>query len=277
MTISEVIERLWSWHSPLDPARKTCDGVQYGDASQPCTGIAVTCNPSAEVIRQAAGRGCNLVLGHEPLFYDGWDETGWLETDRVLAAKKKLLDETGVVVVRDHDHMHNDRPDGIFGGLERRLGWQAYRREVENLPLGFFYVLPKTTVCAVANHVARVMNIPGIRILGDPELSVERVLIAAHFLGTDWDRIGIRNIEQTDAQLVIPGEVIDWTLCSYIQDSNALGIHRAVLNVGHYNLEEPGMKDFAGDLAARLGVEVPVRFLQSGDHFRWFDAEHAQC
>lgn len=271
MKICEIIDTLWHYHEPLDPERRTCDGIQYGNSDRECTGVTVTCSPSADVIRQTADMGYNLVLGHEPLFYDGWDETGWLKNDRVLKAKKILLDDTGVVVVRDHDHMHNDRPDLIFSGLARQLGWEQYQQTRQSPSPGYLYILPKTTVRAAAKHVSEVMNIHGIRILGDPDMPVERVLIAAHFLGTDWDRTGIRLIEETNAELIIPGEIIDWTLGAYIQDANALGMRKAVLNVGHYNLEEPGMKEFATRLADILGPDIPIRFIQSGDSFRWLD------
>lgn len=40
------------------------------------------------------------------------------------------------------------------------------------------------------------MQIDGIRIIGDPEMPVERVAIVGHFFGTDWDRQNIQLIEK---------------------------------------------------------------------------------
>ena len=105
MKISEIIDKLEAYHGPLEPERRTCDIVQYGDPDQICTGIVLSCCPTAEVIRKAAELGCNLIIGHEPLFYDGWDETDWLQDNCVYQAKKQLLDRLGIVVYRDHDHI----------------------------------------------------------------------------------------------------------------------------------------------------------------------------
>ena len=239
MKISEIIDKLEAYHGPLEPERRTCDIVQYGDPDQVCTGIVLSCCPTAEVIRKAAELGCNLIIGHEPLFYDGWNETDWLQDNCVYQAKKQLLDRLGIVVYRDHDHIHNHRPDGIFSGLAKMLGWEQYQ-ETENYFPGTAYHLPLTTVRAVAEHVAHTMQIDGIRIIGDPEMPVERVAIVGHFFGTDWDRQNIQLIEKMNCDLIIPGEVIDWTIGEYVQDANTLGIRRALLNVGHFNLEEPG-------------------------------------
>ena len=91
MKISEIIDKLEAYHGPLEPERRTCDIVQYGDPDQVCTGIVLSCCPTAEVIRKAAELGCNLIIGHEPLFYDGWNETDWLQDNCVYQAKKQLL------------------------------------------------------------------------------------------------------------------------------------------------------------------------------------------
>lgn len=41
---------------------------------------------------------------------------------------------------------------------------------------------------------------------------------------------------------IIPGEIIEWTVLSYIRDAVQLGKNKAVFNIGHFNLEELGMK-----------------------------------
>ena len=151
MKISEIIAKVEAYHGPLEEGRRTCDIVQYGDPDKECTGIVTTCCPTAAVIQQAAELGYNFVLGHEPLFFDGWDETDWQQDNQTYLAKKKLLDDTGIVVYRDHDHMHHQTPDGIFTGLTKMLGWEQYLVTDGFMP-GCIYELPPTTVGAVADH-----------------------------------------------------------------------------------------------------------------------------
>ena len=182
MKISEIIAKVEAYHGPLEEGRRTCDIVQYGDPEKECTGIVTTCCPTAAVIRKAAQLGYNFVLGHEPLFYDGWDETDWLQENGVYQAKKQLLDETGIVVYRDHDHMHNQRPDGIFSGLTKLLGWEPYVASESFMP-GCVYDLPAATVGEIARHMAKVMGISGMRMVGDPQMEVSRAAVVPVWSG----------------------------------------------------------------------------------------------
>jgi len=269
--ISELLAKLEAYHTPLDESRRTCDGIIYGNPEQECIGVVTTCCSTAAVIRKAAEMGYNLIITHEPTFFDGWDETDWLQEDTVYQAKKKLLDKTDIVVYRNHDRLHGDSPDGIFSGLIRSLRWEKYTVDMGSKVFGYRFLLPETTVADVARHVADTMHIDGIRILGDPAMKVTRVGIAAHFLGTDVDRHGIGFVNDFDCELLIPGEIIDWTIGEYIADANALGLKKAVLNVGHFNLEEPGMEHMARWLPDVIGEEAPVTFIQSGNSYRWLD------
>ncbi len=270
MKIKEIIEKMEAYHAPLDPDKRTCDGVIVGDSEQECTGIVTTCCPTAAVIAKAAEMRCNFIICHEPTFFDGWDEVDWLQDNQVYLEKKALLDRTGMVIYRNHDHLHGDSPDGIFSGLVKMLGWEKYSA-VEGFMPGSFYNLPQTTVRQVAADLARVMGIDGIRIIGDPEMEVTRAGILFHFLGGEMDRVCIDYIEKNDIQVIIPGEVIDWTIGEYVQDALTLGKKRALLNPGHFNWEEPGMAYMAEWLPGVIGGETPVTFVQSGNNFRWLD------
>lgn len=270
MKISEIIAKVEAYHGPLAEGRRTCDIVQYGDPDKECTGVVTTCCPTAEVIKKAAEMGYNFVLGHEPLFYDGWDETDWQQDNQTYLAKKKLLDETGIVVYRDHDHMHGHKPDGIFTGLSKKLGWEQYLVTDGYMP-GCVYELPPTTVGAVAEHLAKTLEIDGMRIVGDPDMEVTRAGVVFHFLGSDLDRMSLNFIEKNDLQVIIPGETVDWTVVEYVQDSLTLGKKRALLNPGHFNWEEPGMEYMAQWLPQVIDNAVPVTFVQSGNQFTWLD------
>ena len=270
MRIQDVIDVMEAHHTRFDPTARTCDGVIAGDPTQECTGVALTCCPTAAVIRQAAERGCNLVICHEPTFFDGYDATDWLAGNAVYAAKRALISQTGVTIYRNHDHLHSDRPDGIFGGVTRRLGWEPYAlgEALEFMP-GCCFELPPTTVGEVAAHLRGVLHIEGIRIIGDPAMEVTRVGFTFHYSGSEMDKRCIQFIEENDMQVIIPGEVVDWTIGEYVQDALSLGFRRALLNVGHFNWEEPGMEAMAEWLSEDLRHGVPVTFIQSGNQYRW--------
>lgn len=46
MKISEIIDKLEAYHGPLEPERRTCDIVQYGDPDQVCA--QESCCPVAQ-------------------------------------------------------------------------------------------------------------------------------------------------------------------------------------------------------------------------------------
>jgi len=50
----------------------TCDGFKYGDPNREITKIAVGWQSLMESLEDAAGKGCNLFITHEPTFPQ-WD------------------------------------------------------------------------------------------------------------------------------------------------------------------------------------------------------------
>ena len=276
MKISDVISRLETWHGPVDRPEQTCDRVLFGDGAAECRGVAVTCFASAEVVRAAAARGCNLIICHEPLFFEGNDDTAPLEGNTVLAAKRRLLAETGMTVWRDHDHMHgpgglesavHPQTDWIYCGIMKELGWEQYAFGERTKPLWFR--LPETTGRALAGELLEKLNLTGLRVVGDADARVSTVFLCEHvglFPGRDSGII--RSAERADA--LIPLEINDWTLSEYVRDACALGAPKVILEPGHFNLEELGMKYMAETwLPELLGNAAPVRFLASGDSFRY--------
>lgn len=270
MKISEIIKKMEAYHVNFDDQGETYDGIIYGDDRKECTGIVTTCCPTAEVIKKTTALGSNFIICHEPTFFDGCDRTDWLKNNKVYQAKKELLDQTGVVIYRNHDHLHSDQPDGIFTGVIKKLGWEQYKNKE-----GFFpedgYTLPEMRVKDVAAHLAKILRIDGMRIIGDPELKVTKVVFSGHFLGNEWDNLSIDGIDKDGYELIIPGEIIDWTIGEYVLDSIALGKKRALINVGHFNWEEPGMEYMAEWLPEIIEDEVPIKFIQSGNFYGWID------
>jgi len=86
MKISEVIREIIARHPPLERP-DSVDVVKYGDPEKECTGVAVTCYATSDVIRKAAELGVNLVVVHEPTFFNDRDHVDRLKGD----SEMKLL------------------------------------------------------------------------------------------------------------------------------------------------------------------------------------------
>ena len=272
MKIAEIIEKLEQWHAPVDHPH-TVDTVKIGDISQECTGIAVTCFASVDVVRKAIENGCNLIICHEPLFYGDQEENGMSNEDPVFTEKRKLLDDAGIVVWRDHDHMHGPGGPGaevhteidyIYYGIMKKLGWEQYRMGEETKPLWF--QIPKTTVKELTQKLLESLNLTGARIVGDQDAEVSTVFICEHVTGRGDARTITKAVK---ADVMIPLEIVDWTLSAYVRDSCQLNMAKAIIEMGHFNTEELGMQYMLEWLPEIIGTEVPLQFIQSGDSFSY--------
>lgn len=273
MKIREALDKILSFHAPIHGPR-TADTVKIGDAEQECTGIAVTCFCSVDVIRQAVEKKANLIICHEPLFFGDTEQEGMDEADPVYAAKKKLLEENGIVVWRDHDHMHgpggpgctvHEEIDYIYYGIMKELGWEKYVRGETTKPV--WYEIPPTTVKALAKQFLDAFGLTGLRVVGDPEASVSTVYVCEHVNGRPDDNKKIALAAKAD--VMVPLEIVDWTLSEYVRDSAQLGRGKAILEMGHFNTEELGMKYMVRWLPDVVGTELPVHFIPSGDSFSY--------
>lgn len=271
MRINEIIQALIAFHPPIDETH-TADTVKWGNAEQECTGIVVTCFASANVIRAAADLGANLILAHEPLFWTHEDDTGWLTGSTVFSEKTGLLEDSGIVVWRDHDHIHGGDPgrdlkymDYIFYGIMKELNWEQYKLDYPNKPL--LFQIPETDAETLGRELISKLGLNGLRIMGDRHAKVSRVFLCEHIRDHDLEeKYKILKTEREEIDALIPLEVIDWTLAAFVRDCSQLGHPKVMYNVGHFNLEELGMKYMTQWLPELVG-DVPVRYIPSGDSF----------
>ena len=69
--------------------------------------------------------------------------------------------------------------------------------------------------------------------------------------------------------VLIPGELIDWTTASGVRDAGQLGLNKAIMEVGHFNSEELGMKYFARLLKQKVPMDLPVVFVPAADMYQY--------
>ena len=161
MTIREIINRILAYHPNFDSSN-TCDVIIGGNPEVTCTGILISIAPTIEVIMKAVEIGANFILVHEPTYYSGYDDQSeWLNGNEVYEEKKKLLQEKGIVIFRDHDHMHAHHPDGIFHYLLKELGWLEFA--INDKQYGFSVKIPETTVGELIWHIKKVIGLKTIR------------------------------------------------------------------------------------------------------------------
>ena len=107
LTAAQIVERIKS-HVGVPWQAETVDTFKAGDPDTRITGVAVTMMATLDVLQRAVKSGHNLVITHEPTFYDHQDPTEPLEKarDTVFAAKMAFIRDHHLVVWRFHDHWH---------------------------------------------------------------------------------------------------------------------------------------------------------------------------
>ncbi|MBV9308497.1 MAG: Nif3-like dinuclear metal center hexameric protein [Acidobacteriaceae bacterium] len=260
LTARQVIERIQKQIGIAMP-ENTVDTFKAGDPDKPVTGIAVTMMATYDVLERAAASGKNLVITHEPTFYNHRDTTAELAqaNDPVLAAKQDFITKHGLVVWRFHDGWHARKPDGILLGMTRALGWAHYQNP-ENAHL---FQLPETTVGKLADTVQRKLNIQNLRVVGDRNMQLTKVALLP---GAAGPAPQMRLLERDDVQALLIGEVPEWETIEYVADAVSEGKHKSLLLLGHIPSEQAGMDECALWLRTFI-KEVPVEFIPAKEMF----------
>jgi putative NIF3 family GTP cyclohydrolase 1 type 2 len=259
-TVASVIDGILS-AIPGAPRRDTVDVVKAGDPSQRCTGVVTTFLATLDVLRKASGLGANLVIAHEPVFYNHLDETAWLSGDRVYEAKRRFIEERRLVVWRAHDSWHTLKPDPVTAGTLKALGWERYAVAGAD---GLCQI-PPTSLATLAASLKEKLGSHGVRFVGDPGLTCRRIALN---LGAAGGEAQIRSLRGTDADALVVGELHEWETSEYVRDSRAAGWPKAVVVLGHAASEEAGMRELAEWIRPRFPA-LSVTHLPAGDAFTY--------
>src|ERR1700689_298195 len=146
-TAADVIHRIQQRY-PASVA-DTVDTIKAGDPATPVTGIATTFLDTMDVLREANRRGLNLVITHEPTFYNHRDNTAFFAGDPVYKEKLAFIEQHHMVVFRLHDEIHGTAPDHIALGLVEALGWQGYIQPDDP----FFLTIPPISLMTLAKEI----------------------------------------------------------------------------------------------------------------------------
>lgn len=256
MTAQELVTRVQqklaetgiAWRTP------TVDTFKAGRPETSVRGVATTGMATLDVLRRASSAGRNFIITHEPTFYNHQDQTSGLEQDTTYQSKLRFIQDQGLVVWRFHDHAHMLRPDPLVVGSARVLGLTEYASQTER----GVYVVPETTLRALATDVARRTGGHAIRVCGDPEMKVTRLALGPGY--------GVPPLTQA-VDVVIGGEASEaGGQTEYALDARALGRTRGVILLGHMMSEDFGMREVADWLRA-IVTDVPVEWIAAGEPF----------
>lgn len=254
-TIQQVIDTIVSG-IPGAPFPKTVDTLKTGVPEWKVNGIAVTFLASCQVIEQAIQSGANLIITHEPTFYNHLDQTDWLKEDAVYQAKRRLIEDNRIAIWRFHDYLHSIQPDPTIVGLLKALGWSAYA--LPDHPL--VCKLPPRPAHELVREMKSKLGIPTVRVAGDMNMTCERV---GFLVGAIGGRAHIEMCGEQALDMLVCGEIDEWETNEYVRDAASTGRALSLAIIGHAVSEEDGMREMVPWLQARL-PGMPIAFIPTG-------------
>ena len=258
LTVQQAIDRIVS-SIPGAPFSDTVDTIKVGDASQEIGSVVVTFMATCEVIERAVQLGANLIITHEPTFYNHRDTTDWLNEYPSYLAKRQLIEKSRLVIWRFHDYLHSLPPDSTFMGLLKELKWEA-----TGLPeQPYMCSIQPTTLLDLGESVKKRLGLQTIRVVGDLASRCEKVALLPGFPPAEFQ---IGSLGKAGADVLITGEIHEWEVSEYVRDAAYLGYKKGLIVIGHAASEEPGLRYIIPWLEERL-PGVAFHFVSSGSPF----------
>jgi putative NIF3 family GTP cyclohydrolase 1 type 2 len=259
MTAGEVVERIKKHIGVVWRDTTYRDTFKFGGPETVVTGIATTAFVTLDVIERAGAAGLNFIIPHEGTFWSDRDDVAIVSQDPLYQRKVDLMRKHNIAVFRIHDHMHSQRPDFTYVGSARDVGLDA---RYETAPGSHRFVVPETTLGALAAAVQKSTGARALRVVGDPDAKVSRIQ-----LGVGYATPAINNAE---VDVVISGEQQEadgaFDSPAYVLDAATLGIAKGWIVLGHVISEEAGMLEMAQWIKTFV-PEVPVELVKAGEPF----------
>lgn len=219
----------------------TVDKIIIGDTGKDVKKVLVTWISSMSSIKAAISGGYDAVITHEPTFYMHSDELenlnaledGSFMKDAGLM-KKKLIDNSGLVVMRVHDSWDKRPVYGIADAWARALGLgdavvysaDGYQRRHDIEPVTLDTLAKRVAACTAA------FGEPLVQVIGDSEQIVSRVCLGPGYCST----VQTGRELGCDVNILCDDSTVFW---KEIQCAADMGY--PIIRVNHGSSEEPGM------------------------------------
>jgi putative NIF3 family GTP cyclohydrolase 1 type 2 len=258
MTARDVIELIKKNGGVPFNERSYRDTFKAGNPDNAVTGIATTMMTTWGMLKRARAAGLNLVITHEDTYWTDRDDVKDLTDNPLYKQKTEWMQKNGMIVWRDHDHMHAMKPHFTVAASLRSIGVKGG----ENDPMApRIHTIPETTLGELAAQVKRLTGNRAFRCVGDPKAKVSKILLGP----------GYATPRMTpEADVVIGGEQQEadggFDNVEYVMDAASLGIAKGVIMLGHVMSEQPGMEDYANWMKTFIH-DIPIQFVPAEEPY----------
>ena len=236
------------------------DDFLFGDPDIELKNIAVAMMATQEVLEKAVKKGCNLIITHEPLFYNHHHKFENLLDDVVYKTKDAYLRKNQLCVFHLHDNLHNKHFDFIDAGMAKKLDWEKYR-------VGSSYKnfrMPEVTLKHIFSDLKENLQPTAIRYVGDKDTVYENIVVSWGFLMMEN---GVELINSYENSVLITGETHEWEFVEYMHDANQMGLKKALIITGHIPSEACGVEFFCNYLQEKF-ASLSILYIKTNDLFK---------
>ena len=263
MTCWELVDRL---HWMLGERHKDAmyEGVITGTDDDAVTGILVANEPSVEAIRLAVATGKNCILCREHPFYlfGEYLAVGLADAlagDPVLKAKRQLIEDHHLLIIRLAALWDTARPEWFSSALARELGWQPEAGNPGDQWTTAYCNIPRTTLLELASFASARLEAKALRMVGDPNQSITRVAVIHGFAFPTL--VLNHTLQDLAVDCIVTGNTPEVDHCTtYIRDAITAGRRISLVQVGYEKSDYPGAVEWTKWLKNILpGMPIEVQ------------------
>lgn len=235
------------------------DDFLYGNPDVELKNVAVTMMATQEVLEEAVRRDCNLIITHEPLFYNHHHKFEHLLRDPVYMAKEAYLRTHGLCVFHLHDNLHQPALEYIAVGMMHKLNWGKYRTDDSFR----CFRMPDVKLEHILRDIDINLEPTAMRYIGDQDFAYENIVTSWGFMMMEN---GVQLINRHESCVLITGETHEWEFVEYVHDANRLGLRKGLVVVGHVASEEGGVEYFS-NYVQEMAPSRAISYIKTNDLF----------
>jgi len=220
------------------------EGIITGTDDDTVSGILVANEPSVEAIRVAVATGKNCILCREHPFYlfGEYLAVGLADAlagDPVVKAKRQLIEEHHLLIIRLAALWDTARPKWFSSALARELGWQPEAGDPGDQWTTAYCNIPRTTLLELANFASARLQSKTLRMVGDPNQSIARVAVIHGFA---YPTLVLNHaLQDLAVDCIVTGNTPEVDHCTtYVRDAITAGRRISLVQVGYEQSDYPG-------------------------------------
>lgn len=232
------------------------EGLVAGREAQEIRAVAVCATPTVRVLREAAERGCNLVIADGHPFYTYTPDWGAANVRELVdntalgQAKQALIENNQLAIIRLPTAFQRRFPTDAAMALAQALGLRDVTYSGDPAAKFVLASVSPTAIDELAMMFAEYYRCRGIRLMGHRELAVKRIAIGSGLLSpADIAEM----LADPTVDLVVGGEVVEWEGAPYFEDVITSGRGAGLLLTGQAMSREP----LARAMSARVQPTLP--------------------